>query len=111
MSKCESYIKVLQRISNMNFNTGRADLLGLWIKEIIRAVLNPGTPCPHCNGVGKIPTTHPKECDWCKYFHEYPMGGGHCDKKSGYLECFDSCSQFEYLLEMETCKHCNGVPF
>ena len=35
--------KALQQIDCMNFNTGRADLLGLRIKEIVRKAFNPTT--------------------------------------------------------------------
>ena len=103
--------EALENISKRCFNTGRADLLGLEIKEFIRSTLKPNTPCPHCNGLGKVPTHRPRECDWCKFFHEYPMGGGHCDKRSGYLECSDSCSEFEFVLKFSTCVHCGGTPF
>lgn len=102
--------KALQRIDRMNFNTGRADLLGLRIKEIVRKALNPGTCCPRCNGKGQVPSTA-RVCGICRSYNSTTMGYGECKKgrKEGLInECSFVCCDFDDLCSWETCPSCGG---
>ena len=61
--------KALKKIEKMSFRTGRADLLGLRIKEVIRKAYHPEEVCPQCQGKGEVPNTS----RWCVFEEEGPM--------------------------------------
>lgn len=102
--------KALQQIGCMNFNTGRADLLGLRIKEIVRKAFNPTTCCPRCNGKGQIPSPS-RDCGICRSYNPISIGSGICkkEKEEGLIdECNSVCSEFDDVCPWETCPSCGG---
>ncbi len=112
-AKIERLKEVLDAISKMNFNTGRSDLLGQRIREMIRQVNHPTEPCPNCNGTGEVPS-HWTDCGSCESFNNTTLGGGRCDKKARkglFAESSERCSLFKYRVPMVKCNACDGKPF
>ena len=82
----DRYKEALEEIYNMSFETGRADLLGLRVKEVIRRALHPSEECPQCNGAGEVPNTI-RECVFeeegpmtikCLKFNKYVQNSNIC---------------------------------
>ena len=110
MYESERYKTALEEINNKSFNTGRADLLGLEIKEIVRRAFHPDKPCPQCKGAGEVPSTN-RDCGICRNYDSQTMGFGKCEKgvKKGWVdECSSICEQFDDLSPMQTCSSCKG---
>ena len=113
MDNEDRYKEALLKIANISFDTGRADLLGLRVREVIREAICPDTPCPRCNGVGEIPSTN-RDCGICKSYKSLTIGYGECKKgiKEGWVdECSSICEEFDDLCPMQTCPSCNGKKF
>lgn len=116
MNNEQKYKKTLEQIANMNFNTGRTDLLGLRIKEVIRETLHPYEPCPQCKGVGEVPQIREEICGDCKFAKSTgsPWETKTCElkkKKGIFDEWTTPCHKFENRFPMETCPSCNGKKF
>ena len=113
MDNEDRYKKALKKIGDMNFNTGRADLLGLRIKEIVREAIHPYKPCPQCKGVGKVPQIRIPDCGDCVNFSSTGPWSGVCSKNHKINDDTDSiCStDFENRLPMQTCHSCGGEKF
>lgn len=109
------YKDALEQINNMNFNTGRADLLGLRVKEVIRRAFHPDEVCPQCNGEGKVPQIREEICGDCKFAKSTgsPWETKTCEikmKKKVFDDWSTPCHKFENRYPMETCPSCNGKP-
>jgi len=102
----DRYKQTLNQLQHMTFITDKTNSLGLRINEMIRSTFHPDEPCPNCNGTGQVPN-EPRECFNCKFYHEYPMGGGSCGPWGGKrVECHEVCDKFEFSLPMLTCPVC-----
>lgn len=102
----ERYKDALEQIDAMNFNTGRADLLGLRIKEVIRKAFHPDEPCSQCKGFGEVPNTS----RWCIFEEEGPMTIK-CLKFDKYVQnsnTCDGCSAYTAKHPKMKCPSCNG---
>lgn len=98
----------LEKIDSMSFKTGRADLLGLRIREIIRQSFEPDKPCPHCKGTGLVPSTD-HECGVCKKRSDCSWGTTKCGLDNKWRDESDwGCGKFEDFLPMRWCEHCNS---
>lgn len=102
----------LEQINNMNFNTGRADLLGLEVREVIRRAFHPDEQCPQCNGAGEVLRTLQADHGSCRNWESRGPYNGWCKKLKEYRdECgFDVCSMFDDRWPTEKCPSCNGKP-
>jgi hypothetical protein len=102
----ERFKDALKQIDKMNFNTGRADLLGLEIREIIRRSFHPDEPCPKCRGAGEVPNTS----KWCVFEKEGPMTLK-CLKFNKYVQnsniCRD-CDDYTAKYPKMKCPSCMG---
>ena len=109
MNNEQRYKKALKKIANMNFETGRADLLGLRIIEVVREAIHPYEPCSQCEGVGEVPNTS----KWCVFEEEGPMTLK-CLKFNKYVQnsniCRD-CPDYTAKYPKMKCPCCNGKKF
>jgi len=100
----------LNQINEMNFYTGRADLLGMRVREVIRRAFHPNDPCPKCRGAGEIPQTRTPDCGDCVNYTGTGPWSGDCGKGHKIQDETDSIcrSDFEHRLPMEVCPSCGG---
>lgn len=107
------YKDALLKIANMNFNTGRADLLGLRIKEVVREAICPDKPCPQCNGVGEVPQIRTPDHGDCRNWESRGPYNGWCKLHKDYRDemAKDLCHKFDHRLPMQTCPSCDGKKF
>lgn len=114
MDNEDRYKEALLKIANINFdNTGRADLLGLRIKEVIREAICPDTPCPQCEGVGEVSQIRTPDHGDCKNWGSCGPYSGKCKLRKAYRDemATDVCSEFDNRYPMQTCPSCNGKKF
>ena len=110
MTNSERYKDALEKIDKISFSTGRADLLGKRVKEVIRKAIHPDETCPECKGTGEVPN-HSTDCGSCTSWNCTGPYSGICKKniKQNIDECDPRCSEgFEYSVPMLTCTTCNG---
>ncbi len=100
----------LKQIGGMDFNTGRADLLGLRVKEIIRRAFHPDEPCPQCKGAGEVPQIREFDHGDCKKWESRGPYNGWCKefKENRDEMAKDVCYKFDPRLPMQKCPSCGG---
>ena len=101
----------LEEINNMDFDTGRADLLGLRVKEVIRRAFHPDEPCPQCKGVGEVSRIRTPDCGNCKYYSTTGPYSGECHKGHHIQDETDSVCSTDFVdnFPMEICPSCRGI--